>query len=225
MKIAICTPHYGDVTPQYAFSLANMVLFTARTQFTFNEQVTAPEIKIMMQSSSLVPEARTLLADRAIAWGANYLLWIDADHSFPDDALVRLLSLNKDVVGANYVRRGRPTSPTARDGAGEPVWTTEELAKANSIQEVADIGLGFCLISMPVLHILKEMGHPLFMLPMSPDGKFFGEDYYFCELVRNAGYLIHVDHALSWHVGHVARSELFNRHAVEDKAAYESGRR
>jgi hypothetical protein len=224
MKIAICTPYYGDVTPQYALSLANLILFTGRCQFEFNGHPAVPEIKPFMRTSSLVPEARTWLADDALEWGANYLLWIDSDHSFPEDALVRLLSHNRDMIGANYARRTRPSLPTARDDRGGPIWTTEAQAKAGEVQEVHDVGLGFCLVSVPVIQALKATGKPLFALAMSPDYKHFvGEDYYFCELVRGSGRKIHVDHALSWEVGHVFRSELFNRDVIADRLSGRGG--
>jgi hypothetical protein len=217
MKIAICTPYHGDVTAQYAESLVGMVLFTSQCQFEFNGEAAAADLQMFMRTSSLVPQARAWLVDDAIGWGADYLLWIDADHSFPADALFRLLSLNKAVVGANYPRRVRPTYPTALDAAGNLVWTTEEKAAAGEVEEVGFLGLGFCLVSTPVIQTLKAKGKPLFTLAMTPDHKFVGEDHYFCELVQRAGFAIHVDHALSWKIGHVARQELYNQDAIADR--------
>jgi hypothetical protein len=217
VKIAICTPYHGDVTPQYAQSLANMLLATVQCEFEFNGEPTVPKLKLFMHTSSILPVTRARLADDAIAWGANYLLWIDADQSFSEDALVRLLSLNKEIVGVNYARRTRPTFPTTLDPAGELVWTTEEKAASNQVEEVGFIGFGLCLISMPVIHALKMKYNPIFMFAKRPDGVIIGEDHYFCELARREGFPILIDHGVSWSVGHVSRVELYNKHTLEDR--------
>lgn len=221
MRIAICTPCHGDVTREYAISLAHMLLFTSRCGFVFNGQPTSPHIQVMMESTALLPQARTTLTTRAVTWNADYLLWIDADHSFPEDALVRLLTHSKDIVGVNYPRRCRPTSPTATGLDGTHVWTTRELAIAGELEEVNSVGFGFCLVSMPVIGALAGAGKPLYAVGFTKDLlRYVGEDVYFCEVARAAGYQIFVDHGLSWQIGHVSRTELFNQDAVADKAAF-----
>jgi hypothetical protein len=94
MKIAICTPCYLNTTADYSYSLAKMLLRTSAFSINYNGAPTVPEFEIFIWGSSLLPVVRNTLARKAVDWGANYLLWIDADHAFPDDALLRLLSLN-----------------------------------------------------------------------------------------------------------------------------------
>jgi hypothetical protein len=55
--------------------------------------------------------------------GADFILWADADHVFPDHALIRLFSLNLPVVGCNYPTRVPPLVPTALGLDGQPVVT------------------------------------------------------------------------------------------------------
>jgi hypothetical protein len=92
----------------------------------------------------------------AIDWGANYLLWLDADQKFPDEALLRLLSLNLPVVGVNYPRRVHPHLPTALNLDGQLIATTEEAAKAGDVVLVGSVGFGCCLIDMTIFQRLHE---------------------------------------------------------------------
>jgi hypothetical protein len=192
-------------------------------ELQFNGNPAKPIVEVMLESSSILPQARTTLTTRAARWNADYLLWIDADHSFPEDGLLRLLIQNKDIIGVNYPRRLRPTWPTAHDEDGKPVWTTPELAQAGLVEEVGTLGFGFCLVSMNVIDDLAGSGRPLYAMGVSEDfTRYVGEDAYFCATARRAGYKIHLDHGLSWQIGHVSRTELFNQDAVDDRRAYEA---
>jgi hypothetical protein len=219
LRIAICTPCYGDVTAEYSYSLAKLVLRTGQTQVDFNGKVVSPQIEIFMRSSSVLPQLRNMLLKSAIEWGANYLLWLDADQKFPDDALLRLLSLNLPVVGVNYPRRVPPHLPTASSLDGKLVTTTEEAAKANEVVPVASLGFGCCLIDMTIFEKLHEHAlatgeagiWPLFAVEMVGDGtEIVGEDVFFFRRLRDAGVPVHLDQALSWAIGHVHQSVLTN---------------
>ncbi len=219
MRIAVCTPHYADVTAEYARCLAKMLLCTARSNIVFNGETTHPEFELFLRRSSVLPRCRNTLVKDAVDWGANYLLWIDGDHSFPEDALIRLLSLNLPVVGVNYARRSRPTWPTAVSLEGEFVWTTEDLASRGEVVQVRHLGLGFCLVDMNVIHALKQAPGPLFALEMVGDGlQVVAEDVFFFRRVNEAGFSVYLDHGLSWHIGHVYDSIVTNAHAVEDRS-------
>ena len=56
------------------------------------------DIEIFSVSSSDLPASRTRLLQQAIAWQARYALWLDTDHVFPPDALLRLLRHKLPVV-------------------------------------------------------------------------------------------------------------------------------
>lgn len=229
MKIAICTPHHSQVTASYAGALFGMSLKTRDCLFEFNGATARAELELMLRSGSLLPMTRSLLVEDAVEWGADYLLWVDADQWFPDDALLRLLSWNLPVVGTNYARRIRPTAPTAQGLDGAPVYTTKEAAANNEVTEVASLGLGFCLVDMNVIRAIREVrpnGKPkrLFSIDLVDDATdFVGEDIYFFRQVREAGFAVHLDHGLSWQIGHVHNSMLFNSDAIADRAAFEGG--
>ncbi len=210
----------------YAYSLAKMVLKTTQSRIIFNGSETTPEIEIFLRHSTVLPNGRNTLVKEALDWGANYLLWVDSDHSFPDTSLLRLLSLNLPVVGVNQARRSTPTSPMAVGLDGNLIWTTEEMARAEEITAVSGMGLNLCLIDATVFgtihrHALengRDNFWPLFAfepVPGSPESK--GEDYYFFRLLSEAGIPAYVDHALSWSVLHMHQKALSNADTIAQK--------
>src|SRR5690606_4186261 len=157
-----------------------------------------------MVSCSMLTESRTRIVAEAVVWGATHLLWLDADHVFPEDTIIRLLSHNVDVVGANYPRRTTPTAPTAcklvasdtDNDTKNLVYTTAEKASAGELEEVAHIGFGVCLMNMAVVDKLQtyadEHGDgnflPLFEMKSSEGKKgVIGEDVLLVKEVRDAG--------------------------------------
>jgi hypothetical protein len=230
VKIAVCTPYYAHVHSNYAYCLAKMLMHTVQARITFNDAVVTPEVEIFMKSSSTLPALRNELVQDALEWGANYLLWADADHNFPPEALLRLLSLNLPVVGVNYPRRTFPTYPTAVALNGEElVWTTEERANNGEITEVSSLGLGLCLMDMTVFHTLHEHAlaqgrenfWPLFAFEIVPGQmQGVGEDLYFFTRLREAGVSLYLDHALSWRIGHSREQMITNADAIAEREAF-----
>jgi hypothetical protein len=230
VKIAVCTPFYAQVHADYAYCLAKMLMQTVQARIMFNDEPVTPEIEVFMKSSSALPTLRNELVQDALDWGANYLLWVDADHNFPPGALLRLLSLNLPVVGVNYPRRTSPTYPVAvaLDGEGL-VWTTEELAGRGEITEVSSLGLGLCLMDMTILRRLhdrslgegRESFWPLFAFESVPGQiQTVGEDLFFFRRLREAGIRIYLDHALSWQIGHSRENMITNADALRERDAF-----
>ena len=77
-----------------------------------------------MFSFSNLSLSRNRLLDEAVKAGFDAYLWLDSDHSFPEDALLRLIAHEKPVVALNQPRRQAPITPTAVKG-GELVQTGE----------------------------------------------------------------------------------------------------
>lgn len=230
MKVAICIPRHGDTRGDFAISLARMVAFSLTQRPPGGGRL---EIEIFSISSSDLPESRTRLLMRAIQWQARYLLWLDSDHVFPPDTLFRLLAHRLPVVGCNQPRRSLPTGPVAvrlnDKGEMEHVWTTEETAKAGLVEEVHHVGLALCLMDMNILHQVKahvEKGvgwahWAPFDRKLMPGGNVrMGEDISFFRELADAGVKVHVDHGLSWEVGHIAERVITNADAVADKEAW-----
>ena len=215
MKIAICTPYYASVTADYSVSLAMMIAWTLTdANILVDGQRTIPDINVFMGHCSTLPRGRNHLAKAAAEWGGDYLLWIDADHSFPRQSLLRLLALQLPVVGVNQPTRSTPPRSSAVSLNGEPVRTTKETAEAGLVEEVDFPGLAFCLVEMRVIHALRSTGTPLFESRLWGEGvassESMGEDVHFFRRVREAGFPVHVDHALSWDIRHAHQVLLSN---------------
>lgn len=232
VKIAICIPRYGDTKGRFTISLARMIVHTMSRGAP--DPGRAPlQLEIFSLASSDLPAARTLLLKEAISWQAAYTLWLDADHVFPPDALLRLLRHRLPVVGCNQPRRLEPTGPVAvrlnEKGEMEHVWTTEALALAGAVEEVEHVGLALCLMDMKILHQVKEhvekgVGwgdwNPFARRLYPGTSSYMGEDVSFFRELREAGVKVYIDHALSWQVGHIHETVLTNAHAEAQKEAW-----
>lgn len=239
IRLAICIPVYAHTHAKFTLSMASAIAAFYEAKIVDDDgNDLARAVEIFMVSSSNLPESRTILLGDALKWQATHLLWLDADHVFPRDAILRLLSHGKDVVGANYPRRFTPTSPTAcridktEDGEDYKnlVYTTPEKAQAGEVEEVAHLGFGLCLMNMRVLDMLQDEADkttgnflPLFEMAAAPDGKgLIGEDVYFFNKCRKAGARIYCDHALSWETGHLYETILTNAHALRQRDEWDA---
>ena len=226
MKVAICIPRYGDTKGDFTISLGRMLVHTLKAE-------PGLEIEIFSVSSSDLPAGRTRLLQRAMAWQARWLLWLDTDHVFPPQTLLRLMAHRLPVVGCNQPRRSEPTGPVAMrfdaSGAMEHVWTTAALAKEGRVEEVAHVGLALCLIDMKVLrqvkaHVDRGVGwanwNPFDRKRVPGGSARMGEDASFFQELREAGVKAYVDHGLSWEVGHIGERVFTNADAEADKEAW-----
>jgi hypothetical protein len=191
MRIAICIPCHRDTKARFTLALAGMLVHTARA--------IPDEIKTMLAQGPLL-DVREGLVDAARGWSADWILWLDADHTFPNETLLGLLRHRKDVVACNYARRVGATEPVAhRDG--RLVQTTEALARSRAVEPVDGVGLGVCLMRTSVFDRLEP---PYFQLELKPDGSgYVSEDFTLFRRLKQAGVEAWVDHGLSWKIGHI----------------------
>ncbi|MEH3101189.1 hypothetical protein [Sphingomonas adhaesiva] len=207
VKVAICIPTFGDVKAGFVSSLARMIPATLAS-------VRGLEMDTFIAHGSILVQARTSLFGWARDWGADRILWLDADHVFPADALVRLLLWRQPMVGANYPRRHDALVPTALAADGQGGWrlveSSAQKAAAQPLEAVDRIGLGLALMDVAtVLQAVTAAGRPLFETRAHADGTIEGEDWLLCDLLRAQGVPIHVDHALSRATGHIRDQPLF----------------
>ena len=229
MKLALAIPSYGDTKAKFTQSLATMLVHTAQADLRDeNDERIKLEIETFIVSSSMLTEGRHRLVAEALAWEADYMLWLDADHVFPHDAFVRLWSHNLPIVGANYARRCTPTAPTAAyydagDTVAKQLYTTKELADTGTVEPCAHMGFGLCLMNMKIFDALQDYAEqhgdgnflPLFKFEPTEDKVgMIGEDVFFFRKCRDAGITPFVDHGLSWNVGHISEIIMTNAHAL-----------
>lgn len=212
MRIAVCVPSHDNVPFLFAYDLAGLMAFTGSVM---------PEdtqLGILGVTGTYVHKARQELADAALAQRADYILWIDSDMRFPREALVGLLQRKLPVVGINYVTRSVPAEFVAikktgqAGGRGQKLPTTE---KSTGTEEVEALGFGMVLMETKALAKMPDPAvTPWFQNKYLGDGKWMGEDVHFCELYRQSGGRIFVDHDLSQACAHIGQWEYRTAHAA-----------
>jgi len=178
IKVAICIPVYGMTHAKFTQSLANMIVHSLEANLTRDGAFVKLELETFMVSCSMLTESRHRLVAEALAWEADYMLCLDADHVFPADTLVRLLAHGLPAVGCNYPRRFAPTAPTAavippraplgegdqpkagggvedEEGPRSLIYTTRELAERGLVEPVAHLGFGVLLLDMRIFDVLQ----------------------------------------------------------------------
>lgn len=98
--LAICMPSFSTIMADTAMALS------ALTSYTVN--VRAARVALCNQKASMITMARNDLVSRSLDLGADYILFVDSDLTFPPDAAVRLMGHGRDIVGATYSKRVPP---------------------------------------------------------------------------------------------------------------------
>lgn len=183
-----------------------MTGFFHSASMMFAASAVHPDIEISLSTSAgtLIADQRQKLAQAMLDDGADWLLFLDSDMRFPKETLLRLLSRNAPFVTCNYTTRRAPAEPVAfkRIGTQEKLYTDPD---SEGMEECAANGLGVALIHRVVF---EKTAKPWFNIPYIPgvDGH-WGEDVWFCNQVRKAGFDIFVDHDLSKEVKHIGLRE------------------
>lgn len=186
MRIAIIIPSGDMVHTDFAMCLTRLVATT------FSAGI---EAFIINPRSSLVQKGRWNGVRQALAHDADKILFIDSDQTFPDNALIRLLSHDKKFIGATYRLRNNKIEYTARGENGERI----NMSHYTGLRQVASNGLGFSLIDAEVF---KKIDEPWFNVSFD-DGQWISEDESFCHAATAAGYYIEVDAVLTKEIGHI----------------------
>lgn len=141
---------------------------------------------------------REAVLEKALAWQATHILWLDTDMRFPPDLALRLARHNRPVVACNCVMRDPRLIFTAqRDG--KRIATTPE---STGLEAVDAIGTAVMLMRTDVV---ADLQRPWFTHGRTASGADIGEDLMFCQSLRSADQQIYIDHDLSKEIGHVGQ--------------------
>ena len=135
---------------------------------------------------------RNQLVEAAQKNNCTHLLFLDVDHRHNPDTIVRLLSYDLPIVSGLSFMRVPPYSPCVFSGCINNYKTIKIIPK-NTLLEVDSVGGACLLVNMDVF---KNIQKPYFSFMKNPDHNVpfdIGEDVYFCNLVKQAGYKIYVD--------------------------------
>lgn len=201
-RVMIGIPTTGTVTAMTMLSIARCM------------RNYAGAIEIYHARSAVLVSNRHEIIANAWDWKADYILWIDSDQGFAEDALEILLSRNVPVVGANITKKTIPPVPGAyleTDDYIGPLYTEED---DTGIQQVKHISLGFLLTHISVFNTLAK-DPPVFCFKPSEDGlRVTGEDIYFCNQCLKHDIPVYVDHDVSKTTVHVGTFGFTTRHAL-----------
>jgi len=149
-------------------------------------------------------QARDSIVSQALLNGASHLLMCDTDQTYPPDTIARLASHDVDVCGVLVHRRWPPFDPIFMRGSLKTGYehVLEDAMYSGKLIEIDATGTGCLLINMS---IFDEMCGPWFKFD-TIRGSVVGEDFYFCNRIREAGFRIFVDTSIE--VGHLATIEI-----------------
>lgn len=173
-NILVAVPTNNNITTDTFKSIANLRVpdnYTLRVEYFYGYKI---------------DQVRNLIAD----WGKkyDYTLCIDSDIVVPEDALIRLLAADKDIVGGIYSQRLPDRKLEVyyiTDSGGFnniPYWHIKD----KSLVEVGAIGFGCVLIKKRVFDTIP---YPHFVYLDALDHKnTISEDIYFCKKARDYGF-------------------------------------
>ena len=149
--------------------------------------------------------SRNKLVRAMLDAGDEWLLFLDDDHIFQPDLLLRLLARNVSVVGALYLRRDMPFSAIAYEDVledGRFVPLDVKAHPQDALVEVRAVGTGGMLVRRGVF---EQMGDPWFRRDEPHT-----EDMIFCV---ECGVPIHVD--LGAKLGHMTTAAVWPTEAKD----------
>lgn len=201
MKYLIAVPCHDMVHAKFAWSLMELDK-PQDTAFT-------------MIINTLIYSARNNIAQNAIKYGFDRVLWLDSDMKFPPDTMIRLaqdMDDGREFVSGIYFSRSEPVRPIIHkdvrwkvkddgwiDSSAELYWDYPE----DSIFEIASCGFGCCMTSVPLLkRMCDKYGTPFYPLMG------MGEDTTFCFRAIQDGEKIYCDSRIkASHIGQYEFSE------------------
>ncbi len=151
---------------------------------------------------SLISHARNVCIAKFLQTDATDLFFLDADVGAGVGAFTRLLTHRVDMVAGVYRTKNSEENYPVRWKEGPRV-----IDERTGLLPAEGVPFGFVRISREMIQFLVERyAEDWFYTPMMPDVKvpllfntavanrqFWGEDFYFCNLVRQTGHMIWVD--------------------------------
>lgn len=157
---------------------------------------------------SAAVKARNSVIKKVLREGYDYVLFVDDDHILPHDIVQRLLSHQKSLVSALYVRRISPFSPLIFDrlDAGRILQKGE-----SGLSKTMYTGCGCLLVSRQVLEEMRLTPDDDLWFAYGQFGKpdLAQPDFYFFEKARQAGHPVYID--LDARIGHIGEVVVWPR--------------
>lgn len=200
----IATPsHDGNVAFGYALGLVDLALFMNQHNVYFEMS--------RVVGSSLIPHARNSLVDMFMKSKCQKLLFVDSDQIWTKEAAIMLFQSNRRIVAGVTPHKRFPMNLNFdplpehkhffKDHSNKSSAEYAEYAKANMDAkgevEVAKAGFGFIMVDRSVFELMQplvsdyrafdnndEVIHHEYFAMGAVDGKYYGEDWSFCNLAK-----------------------------------------
>lgn len=197
VKLFIAVSSARDWKVHFASSILGLVYRLGKQGVGEGFNLESFTIKTIGNASCLSMSREANLRE-AFDKGYTHILMLDDDMIFPDDTVERILAHKKPFIACNYMKKGNG-EPTAQGMDGK--WL--DSSTRTGIESVYSVGMGVVLIE---LDAIRHVGAPHFAVMWDETRKtYWGEDLYFCELVRGSAPAVEVwvDHDVSRLTGHV----------------------
>lgn len=195
MKIFIGTPMYGGIAKNnYVISLQNLVVKLSRAGHSVTTTTVANE--------SLITRARNTITHKFLKTDSDALLFIDADHGFNPDDILRMVESEKELIGAPYPMKGinweniRLAVMTGKENleaysgyfAVNLIKETQDFDSQRPFK-VKDIGTGMMFIKREVFEKVKDSCNTYTHNSVGDLGIEFGEkitEYFYTKVDENS---------------------------------------
>lgn len=210
-RVAICIPSGDLVHADFAMSLAALTYQCGPIEVN-GERFEPVPVALVNVKDSLVVSGRNKCVAEARLLDVTHVLFVDSDIVLHPHTLRRLLSHDRDIVGATYMQRAEPYALLGKGLDGKPLaeTITNTRVTAGDVSEVSALPGGCMLVKMAVFDAFAVNDLP-FQTPLMqrPDGsgpQIEGEDYFFCRRARELGFSIWLDWASSFQAVHLGQA-------------------
>lgn len=163
-----------------------------------------------------IDQIRNLIAHWAVKY--DYLLSVDSDIVVPEDALVKMIAADKDIITGLYIQRkpGENILEVYMDVPGGVDNIPGEYIMSQDLVEIAGCGMGLCLIKSQVF---RSMSYPHFYYKSALSIlDTVSEDIYFCQKARSLGFTIWADPSIVCdHIGQTTFSPKTQLDFIRDQ--------
>ncbi len=150
-------------------------------------------------------EARNLMARQAVAYGFDYIFYLDADVIPPPDAVRRLLAHNEPIVSGLYLSRFLDPHCQRNNPTGNQIFNYNNEFAPGELAEVILVPAGALLVRTDVFRKIAPPWFKFKFAPKTPTDVFDcsgdyileGEDGYFSKKAREYGFKLFVDTAVA----------------------------
>lgn len=190
MRVLLGIPTFGSPAPLFVETLATLALPPTLTAFDR-----------YVATGNFVPAQRELIAERAIAVGADVLVMCDDDMVLPPQTVARLCAILEQrprcaVAGALYYARDGIRPMVVTDW--NPAQTTTSVIPAFDDRTPVTVdAVGFGCVALRV-DVLRELMPPIFAAQIFVErtaarARICNEDFLFCHRVRERGWEVILD--------------------------------